>query len=306
MKKTYLKYITSLLLFGSNGIIASRIFLSSTEIVFARTLIGGLTVLLYFVLSKRSIKLLQKSEGFRSIKLLQNREDFAFIILAGAAMGGSWIFLYKAYTLIGVGLATLACYCGPMMVMVLSPFLFHERLTWRKVSGFLSVLLGFFLANDQDYFPDSSYLGIFYGMMAAVMYTAMIIFNKKASEFEGLENPLCQLSAAFLTTALFMGLSQGISLSLDSRSLLPILMLGVVNTGIGCCLYFSSIGKLPVQTVAVCGYLEPLSALTFSAFFLGETLNHVQLAGVFLVIGGALFAEINGKTHKEHFDADFT
>lgn len=213
MKKTYLKYITSLLLFGSNGIIASRIFLSSTEIVFARTLIGGLTVLLYFVLSKRSIKLLQKSEGFRSIKLLQNREDFAFIILAGAAMGGSWIFLYKAYTLIGVGLATLACYCGPMMVMVLSPFLFHERLTWRKVSGFLSVLLGFFLANDQDYFPDSSYLGIFYGMMAAVMYTAMIIFNKKASEFDGLENPLCQLSAAFLTTALFMGLSQGISLS---------------------------------------------------------------------------------------------
>lgn len=40
MKRSYLKYFTALLLFGSNGIVASLIDLSSYEIVFLRTMIG--------------------------------------------------------------------------------------------------------------------------------------------------------------------------------------------------------------------------------------------------------------------------
>lgn len=67
-------------------------------------------------------------------------------------------------------------------------------------------------------------------------------------------------------------------------------MLGVVNTGIGCLLYFSAVAKLPVQTVAVVGYLEPLSAVVFSAALLGEAITPVRLMGAALIIGGAIFA----------------
>ena len=42
MKRSYFKYIIGLLLFGSNGIVASYIALSSYEIVLLRTLIGSL------------------------------------------------------------------------------------------------------------------------------------------------------------------------------------------------------------------------------------------------------------------------
>lgn len=70
-----------------------------------------------------------------------------------------------------------------------------------------------------------------------------------------------------------------------------ILLLGIVNTGFGCWCYFSAIGSLPVQTVAVCGYLEPLSAVIFSALLLHERLTPPQLIGACLIIGGALFAE---------------
>ena len=41
MKQSYFKYIFGLLLFGSNGIVASYITLSSYEIVLLRTLIGS-------------------------------------------------------------------------------------------------------------------------------------------------------------------------------------------------------------------------------------------------------------------------
>jgi drug/metabolite transporter (DMT)-like permease len=63
-------------------------------------------------------------------------------------------------------------------------------------------------------------------------------------------------------------------------------------------LYFSSIGSLPVHTVAICGYLEPLGALVFSALLLGEKLNAIQIAGAVLILGGAGFGELMGQRQR--------
>ena len=54
MKKAYLKYFTALLLFGSNGIVASYILLNSYEIVFLRTLIGSLFLIAVFLFPEES------------------------------------------------------------------------------------------------------------------------------------------------------------------------------------------------------------------------------------------------------------
>jgi len=101
-----------------------------------------------------------------------------------------------------------------------------------------------------------------------------------------------QLITSFITVAVFLGLKQGFSVHIAPGDWIPILLLGIVNTGIGCYFYFSSIGDLPVQTVAILGYLEPLSALLFSAAFLGETLSFLQLIGAVLILGGAAFGEL--------------
>ena len=83
----------------------------------------------------------------------------------------------------------------------------------------------------------------------------------------------------------------GLAMSVPGVSWPWILLLGIVNTGFGCWCYFSALGALPVQTVAVCGYLEPLSAVIFSALLLHERLTPLQITGACLIIGGALFAE---------------
>ena len=41
----YVKYIAALLLFGSNGIVASRIHLESSEIILLRTLLGSMLLM---------------------------------------------------------------------------------------------------------------------------------------------------------------------------------------------------------------------------------------------------------------------
>ena len=283
MKTSYLKYIFALLLFGSNGIVASLIHLSSYEIVLLRTLIGSLLLIAIFFIAREKLT------------FYKYKTQSVFLAVSGIAMGTSWIFLYEAYDEIGVSLASLAYYCGPVIVMILSPILFRERLTKLKVCSFLVVLVGIFLVNGTAFENGVSVWGLACGLLSAVCYSLMVMFNKKAKDITGLENSMLQLFVAFLTVAVFVGIKQGYRMQIDTQSMIPILVLGLLNTGIGCYFYFSSIGKLPVQTVAICGYLEPLSAVVFSVIFLKETMLPIQIIGAVLIIGGAMLGEYRKK-----------
>ena len=283
MKISYLKYIFALLLFGSNGIVASLIHLSSYEIVLLRTLIGSLLLIAIFFIAREKLT------------FYKYKTQSIFLAVSGIAMGTSWIFLYEAYDEIGVSLASLAYYCGPVIVMILSPFLFGEKLTRIKVCSFLVVLVGIFLVNGTAFENGVSVWGLACGLLSAICYSLMVMFNKKANDITGLENSMLQLFVAFLTVAISVGIKQGYRMQIDTQSIIPILVLGLLNTGIGCYFYFSSIGKLPVQTVAICGYLEPLSAVVFSVIFLKETMLPIQIIGAVLIIGGAILGEIRHK-----------
>ena len=56
----YLRYITALLLFGSCGVLADTIHLSSYEIVFLRTILGFLVITALFFLSRQKINIKKK------------------------------------------------------------------------------------------------------------------------------------------------------------------------------------------------------------------------------------------------------
>ena len=184
--------------------------------------------------------------------------------------------------------------------MALSPLIFGEKLTGGKITGFIAVACGAFLIAAQGLGGNMPIAGIVCGIASAFCYALMVIASKGAPHIEGLENSTLQVSAAFVTalvlTLIMQGapsfLSAGVATSIDWRA---VVMLGVVNTGIGCLLYFSAVAKLPVQTVAVVGYLEPLSAVVFSAVLLGEAITPVRLMGAALIIGGAIFCELAGK-----------
>lgn len=282
MKKSYSKYLLSVLLFGSNGLVASQITLDSYEIVLMRTLLGSLLLIAVYLWTKGKFT------------FLEHKKQMLFLIISGVALGASWMFLYEAYREIGVSIASLAYYCGPAIVMVLSPLLFKEILTWSKIVGFLSVLCGVVFVSGQAFQSGNMRWGLFCGGMSAILYATMVIFNKKTTHITGLENSMMQLFFGFLTVAIFVAIKQGITIDIQSGDWPWILILGLLNTGVGCYLYFSSIGKLPVQTVAICGYLEPLAAVVLSVIVLKENLSFVQGIGIVLILGGAVFGEVTG------------
>ncbi len=280
MKQAYLKYIASLLLFGSNGIVASHIKLTSYEIVLLRSGLGGiLLTILFFLSNKRATA-------------LQYKKDLLYIALSGIAMAADWLLLFEAYAQIGVSLGMLINYCGPAIVVALSAVVFRERITWPKLVALMSALLGVFLISGQSVLEGISIWGLLCAGLSAVSYAAMVILNKMSKQVTGMENATLQLLFALATVAVFVSCKQGVHIEIASSDLPWILMLGLLNTGIGCYCYFSSIGDLPVQSVAICGYLEPLSAVLLSAVFLGESMRPLQILGAGCIIGGALCGEI--------------
>lgn len=279
MKNAYFKYILALLFFGSNGLIASFIDLNSYEIVFLRSLLGSILLILLFLLS-----------GNR-FSVSQHKGDLIFITLSGVAMAVNWLFLFEAYGRIGVSLGMLINYTGPVIVMALSPLLFNERITFNKILGLAAALTGVFLISGKASAANLDIWGFMCAVFSAFAYAFMVIFNKLSKKLKGLENATLQLFVTFLTVALFIGFKQGFAMDIARGDWLPIMVLGFVNTGLCCYLYFSSIGHLPAQTVAVCGYLEPLSAVVLAFVFLHEVLSPLQLLGAALIIGGALLGE---------------
>lgn len=217
------------------------------------------------------------------------------MLLSGFAMGVSWLFLFEAYRQVGVSVASLSYYSGPMIVMALSPVLFKEKLTKRLLLCFFAVIVGIVLVDGNAFYELRIFIGIAFALMSAVMYAVMLCLNKKVEGVSGEENATVQLTAAFVAVFMFSAIKQGLHFDIQASDIAPLLVLGLLNTGIGCFLYFPSIGSIKVQTVAILGYLEPLSAIFFSFIFLGEQLLIGQIIGAILIISGALCAELQPK-----------
>ena len=76
---------------------------------------------------------------------------------------------------------------------------------------------------------------------------------------------------------------------------LPLLIVGLVHTGITYCMYFSSLGDLPGQKAAILSYIDPLVAVLISVTVLGESMRPLQILGGALILGFTLWNELPGK-----------
>ena len=66
----------------------------------------------------------------------------------------------------------------------------------------------------------------------------------------------------------------------------------IVHTGAAYLLYFGSMDGLNIQSIAIFSYVDPVSALLFSALFLREPLSTAGVIGAVMIIGSALISEV--------------
>jgi drug/metabolite transporter (DMT)-like permease len=274
----YGMYILSMLIFGTNGLLVSRISLQSSQIVLLRTLIGG--ALLTVIVLLRG--------GFDRNAV---RADLPMILLGGTALGLNWVALFSAYRLLNVSLATLIYYIGPILVLLFSPIIFREKLTGTKIAAVAIVAVGLVCISGSILVGGMNPVGFAAAIASALFYAALIVFNKRITHTKGLQTAAIELDIAFVVVLIYCLLTVG--LPHPARADLPyIAVIGVVNTGLAYVLYFSGLQKLPGQSVALISYVDPVSALFFSALFLHEKLTLIQVIGAVLIIGGAMLGEM--------------
>lgn len=286
MNRAHVEYIAAMLIFGFNGVLASAIPWRSYEIVLSRTVIGSLFMLAVMLIRKRPFVFRQEMKSFK------------ILMVSGIAMGFNWMCLYEAYNQLGVGLAQLICCSGPAVAMFLSPFIFKEKLRGYKMLGFAAVAFGMLLTCSNDLSGGLNF-GLLCGIGACLGYAALNICNRLAPAIEGPERTMWQLAMASVVVFIFI-LCKGTGApdTFSVKILIPVLVLGMFNTGFAMNFMFAGIQKLSSQTVGVCGYLEPMSALVFSALFLGERMTPLQMVGVVLMLGGTAFAELYRPRNK--------
>ena len=275
-------YILAMLIFGTNGYLVAHLSLQGSQIVLVRTLVGGLLL--------TAIVLLRGGFDREAV-----RAEWRDLLFGGVALGLNWVALFTAYRLLNVSLATLIYYAGPMLVLLFSPLLFRESLTPQKIAAVVIVAAGLFCITGSITSAGMSLTGLLAAVLSALFYASLIIFNKRIVKTGGMQTAALELDVAFVVVLIYVLLTAGIPRPLKAD--IPyLLVLGLVNTGIAYMLYFTGLQKLPGQSVALISYVDPVSALVFSALLLHETMTPLQMLGAVLIIGGALLGELRRRT----------
>jgi RarD protein len=282
-----------MLIFGTIGVFVKQVQLASSEIAFLRAVIGSLFLVFASLFVKQKL-------SFTAI-----RENFVLLFVSGTAIGVNWILLFEAYKYTSVSNATISYYFAPVFVIILAPFVLKEKLTITKVLCVTAAMIGLLLVvNIRSVSSGSAgnnLLGIGYGLAAAVLYASVILMNKFIKKLSGFETTLVQLATGAVVLLPYILLKENINLqAVNSISVIYILILGIVHTGIAYFLYFTSVKALKGQTIAVLSYIDPISAVIFAALFLGESMSLPQIAGGILIIGSTFLSErVDVKTKKQ-------
>lgn len=277
-----LMLVASMTIFGTLGLFVRNISVSSGELALYRAVLAALLLTGFFVLSKQHIP------------LSKVKKEIPLLLASGVAMGINWILLFQAYKYTTVSAATLSYYFAPVIVTVVCPFLFREKLTVKQIICFIMSTVGLVLIiGIGDVHGDSNIIGILFGLGAAVFYATVILLNKFIKKVEGIHRTFLQFIAAIITLTPYVLCTSGITLgSLNNIGWINLLIVGLVHTGITYCMYFSSLKELPGQKVAILSYIDPLVAVLISVTILGETMTISQVIGGMLILGFTLWNEL--------------
>lgn len=277
-----LMLILSMAIFGTLGPFVRNIPVSSGELALYRAVLAAVLIAVFLAVTGQKIP-------FASI-----RKEVPLLLASGIAMGINWILLFEAYKYTTVSAATLSYYFAPVIVTVVCPILFREKLTGRQILCFVMSTAGLVLITGiGDMGNGKDLIGILFGLGAAVFYASVILLNKFIRNVEGIHRTFLQFVAAVVVLFPYVLLSGGITIgTLGGIGWVNLLIVGLIHTGVTYCMYFSSLKELPGQKAAILSYIDPLVAVLVSVTVLGETMTIWQGIGGILILGFTLWNEI--------------
>lgn len=279
--------IASMTIFGTIGLFVRWIPVTSSILAVIRGFIGAAFLCVWMLLTGKKAT---KEEIKKNMWLL---------FFSGAAIGFNWVLLFESYKNTTVSVATLCYYMEPVIVILLSPLFFKEKLGMKKSVCCLIAVLGMVLVSGilggSVTEGANPVKGMLLGLGAAVLYSSAVIANKFMHDIKAYTRTAIQLlTAAIVLIPYIIFTENDVAASFDGigvKAIILIIVVGIVHTGIAYALYFGSMDKLPAQTIALFSYIDPVVAILISAFVLKENMGIAAIIGAFMILGATAVSE---------------
>ena len=270
--------------FGTLAPFVRNISVTSGELALYRAVLAAALIGVFLLVSRQSLPIRKLGK------------ELILLLISGIAMGFNWILLFEAYKYTTVAISTLSYYFAPVIVTIVCPFLFKEKITKRQVLCFVMSTIGLSLVIGITNLGQggNDAVGIAFGLGAAVLYATVILLNKFIKGIAGIHRTFLQFIAAILVLTPYVAFTGGMHLhSLNGTGWICLLIVGLLHTGVTYCLYFSSLKELPGQEAAILSYIDPLVAVIIGVLILNEPLTWQQMVGGAMILGFTLWNELD-------------
>ena len=210
-------------------------------------------------------------------------------MVSGSILGIHWIAFFEAIQVstVAIGLLSFASY--PLFTTLLEPLFFKEVLRRQNVVAALIVICGLAIMATSSEEPNaiisgSVIQGLLWGLLAGFGFSVLILLNRG---YVRNHSPLlltCWQNGFAALVLLPWSLSESWMISGKEWSLLFIL--GVICTVGGHTLLINGLRhvKAQIASLLIAG-LEPVGAIVFALFLLGEIPSLQTLLGGLLIVG---------------------
>ena len=232
--------------------------------------------------------------AIRKTIFFKNYREWAWLMVSGTVLAVHWIAFFQAIQVSTVAIGLLSFSSYPLFTTFLEPLFFREQLRRRNVMAVLLVICGLALmatSNNDDsnaIISGSVVQGVLWGLVSGLGFAVLTLLNRGHVRNHSPLLLTCWQNGIAALVILPWSWSESWYLSGKDWGLLFIL--GVVCTVGGHTLLINGLRHVRAQVVSLLiAGMEPVFAILFALFLLGETPSRQTLLGGVLIIGTTVF-----------------
>ncbi|MDF2521958.1 MAG: rane protein [Clostridia bacterium] len=255
MKYILIMVLTSVM-WSSGGILIKLVSTGSLAVSGLRSLIASMIILMYLRKPKFTWSLYQ--------------------VLGGAAYASMAVTFVAATRLTTAANAVLLQYTAPIYVAILGSIILKEKVASKDIAVIAVTIIGIIM-----FFADSFAAGGLLGNILAIISGFCFALFVVSSRQQKSESPMETILLGNLITAVVC-IPFVVSAQYDTKSILGIALLGIVQFGVPYVLYGIAIKHIRALDAVMIAVIEPILNPVWVFLFLGEK------PGFWAVLGGAI------------------
>lgn len=196
------------------------------------------------------------------------------------------VMYFTTQQMVSLSTASVLLYTAPCFVMIMSMFLFKERITRMKVLALILAFAGCVFTTGLG--SEELNIGFLYGILAGFGYALYSIFSKYALRKYGL---MTILFYTFLIATLcllpFCEPMEMAGICSDTEVIMYILGLGIVSTVLPYYFYTRGLKGMDAGMASIIAFVEPMVA-TILSLIIGDPFGITNVIGIVLILGSVI------------------